>query len=233
MKPFKRARTDEQFEYRRAEILRACEKIYREDGYAGVTMMALSELTSLTRPTLYNYYANPQEVMLDLIGNRLAVVTEDLRETFRGVEVTSVDEFTDAMTGITMRSETLYIMMPNIRLIQAGAGAESVEEFEGRVKEFVDAMREITDRLFPDAPEGAFHDFMENTAVNMIGLYPYTHPPKSASWSVSHEFDEDGFEKVASRLIHHSADFFRPRRLCTPLVSNLCRGKMVIYMLDG
>ena len=41
---------------RRNEILDACEKIYSERGFYGVTLKAISEQISMTRPAIYTYF---------------------------------------------------------------------------------------------------------------------------------------------------------------------------------
>ena len=43
-------------EKRKNEILDACEKVYRTQGFYGVNIKDISTQISLTRPAIYNYY---------------------------------------------------------------------------------------------------------------------------------------------------------------------------------
>ena len=53
---FKRARNDEQVANRQEEIINACYSLYLEGNYDDITFGKISEMTSISRPSIYNYY---------------------------------------------------------------------------------------------------------------------------------------------------------------------------------
>ena len=59
--------TDEHKEQRKREIVDACEKIYTEKGFYGVTIKEISTATSFTRPAIYTYFETKDEILLALL----------------------------------------------------------------------------------------------------------------------------------------------------------------------
>lgn len=52
---------------RRDEIIEACSRIYQVKGFNEVTIKAIAELTSFSRPSIYNYFETKEEIFLDLL----------------------------------------------------------------------------------------------------------------------------------------------------------------------
>ena len=63
-------RTEEQKEERKTEIINACEKIYKEKGFYGVTIKEISTETSFTRPAIYTYFETKDELPLNRQAKR-------------------------------------------------------------------------------------------------------------------------------------------------------------------
>ena len=78
MEEFKRARTKEQIASRQEDIITACDAIYREKGYEAVYIKAVSKMTSVSRPSIYNYYNTKEEIFLDLLKRDFAKWTEEI-----------------------------------------------------------------------------------------------------------------------------------------------------------
>ena len=49
------------------EIIEACSRIYQVKGFNEVTIKAIAELTSFSRPSIYNYFETKEEIFLDLL----------------------------------------------------------------------------------------------------------------------------------------------------------------------
>lgn len=58
-------------EKRKNEILDACEKIYRTQGFYGVTIKKISTEISFTRPAIYNYFETEEEILLGAAHQRI------------------------------------------------------------------------------------------------------------------------------------------------------------------
>ena len=59
--------TEEQAMRRRDEILDACDALYRESTFQGVTIKDIAERTSFSRPSIYNYFQTIGEIFLGLL----------------------------------------------------------------------------------------------------------------------------------------------------------------------
>ena len=64
---FKRARNDEQIANRQDEIINACYSLYSNGKYDDITFGKISEMTSISRPSIYNYYITKEEILLDVL----------------------------------------------------------------------------------------------------------------------------------------------------------------------
>ncbi len=64
----------------RSTIFRAAAKLFAEKGYNGVSMREISELSKVTKPTIYYYFGNKEGIYKALIKEALAYHTEDLRQ---------------------------------------------------------------------------------------------------------------------------------------------------------
>jgi AcrR family transcriptional regulator len=51
---------------RREEIVTACEKLYQTMSFREITLKEISEATSFSRPSIYNYFATKEEIFLAL-----------------------------------------------------------------------------------------------------------------------------------------------------------------------
>jgi len=79
---FKRARNDEQIANRQKEIIDACYSIYANGKYDDVTFGKISEITSISRPSIYNYYITKEEILLDVLEKEYLKWYEHTRNNF-------------------------------------------------------------------------------------------------------------------------------------------------------
>ena len=75
---FLRARTKEQIDQRRFDIIQACETLFNEGGYDFVNLKAISEMTAISRSSIYTYYKTKDEIMLDILILKLNDWKNDL-----------------------------------------------------------------------------------------------------------------------------------------------------------
>ena len=75
---FMRARTKEQIEHRQADIISACDTLFDQGGYDYVNIKAISEMTTITRSSIYTYYKTKDEIILDLLCQELTAWQEEL-----------------------------------------------------------------------------------------------------------------------------------------------------------
>ena len=58
--------TPEQIALKREEIINACEKLYQTMSFREITLKEIGNITSFSRPTIYNYFETKEEIFLAL-----------------------------------------------------------------------------------------------------------------------------------------------------------------------
>ena len=79
---FKRARNDEQIANRQEEIINACYSIFSTGNYDDITFGKISEMTSISRPSIYNYYITREEILLDVLEKEYFKWYENFKNSF-------------------------------------------------------------------------------------------------------------------------------------------------------
>lgn len=70
---------------RQSAILSAAHKLVSQDGQDAVSMAALAQLTGLSRPALYQYFASKEHVLGELMINDMADLSNELDRLVAGV----------------------------------------------------------------------------------------------------------------------------------------------------
>ena len=61
-----RKATREQIVQKREEIINACEQLYQKMSFREITLKEIGNITSFSRPTIYNYFETKEEIFLGL-----------------------------------------------------------------------------------------------------------------------------------------------------------------------
>jgi len=78
--------TPEQITQRREEIINACEQLYQTTSFRDITLKEIGNLTSFSRPTIYNYFETKEEIFLGLFQREYDRWNEDLTAILNGNE---------------------------------------------------------------------------------------------------------------------------------------------------
>lgn len=77
---------------RKEEIIDACEKLYQEKGFHDITIKDISRETSMSRPSIYNYFETKEEIFLALLTREYVKWTADVRRLTEEETTLSADE---------------------------------------------------------------------------------------------------------------------------------------------
>jgi AcrR family transcriptional regulator len=120
---FQRARTQHQIASRQEEIIQACDTLYSTNDYEDVNLKSISEMTSISRPTIYNYYKTKEEILLDLLKKEYLNWHETLRKHFDETTVMSKEEYcrflSDSLAG---REKFLKLLSVHYSSIEKNCG---------------------------------------------------------------------------------------------------------------
>lgn len=175
MADFIRARTEEQFNIRREMILKACEEIYLSGGLLAVTFNTVSEKTSLTRPALYNYYRNREEMLYDLARKYYAEFRSELSVVFNGKNSLTREEMCAALADLASEFEHMLKLFSDLPLIENECDEGMLIHAKQTTHELMLRIREYIGSVFPSASEKQISDFISNGILIFTAIYPYTH----------------------------------------------------------
>ena len=170
---FQRARTQEQIKSRQNEILCACRKIYMEEGYEGVTLKKISDMTSFTRPAIYSYYKTKEEIFLDILKEEFSLWRADLLSRCASVSEYTRQQFCETLSdSICDRTALLELLAVHLNPIENNTRLERLVEFKKTVYEYFDVLKQETDRFFPNQETSEKDEFFNLFIIYINGLYP-------------------------------------------------------------
>lgn len=153
---FQRARTAEQTADRQKEIICAAKDLYARHGFEGVTFKAISERTSFSRPTIYNYYEAKEDVLLDVLKGEYLDWHGALREwAADGSPRTGADLCGFLSESLRGRELFLRLLSTDYTAVETGCAEKKLAEYKAAIQPVFADFRAIVDRTFPTADDGS------------------------------------------------------------------------------
>lgn len=171
---FQRARTEENINIRKNEILNACEKLYVDKDFEGVTFSAISSLTSFKRTTIYSYYKTREEVLLDLLSREFDNWAKVLNE--KTSLKLSESEYCEFISSSFCKNKIMLRLLSQIKVIENNCSLEKVTKYKKSFKKAFDTLDILTKNTFENANENSLFLFDTHFIIFVIGLYPYSTP---------------------------------------------------------
>lgn len=162
-------------EMRKNEILDACEKVYKEQGFQGVNIKEISSEVSMTRPAIYNYFQTKEEILLGVLVREYGKWIADLAELS---ETTGedADHLADALAStLEERVVMLRIMSMNLFEIETSSRVERLAEFKRLFRDEVKILYRILKNLNRGITDRECDVFCTNFNSFLFGVYPFTH----------------------------------------------------------
>ena len=159
---------------RRAEIIDACEELYREVPFKNITVGMIAERTTFTRASVYNYFKTKEEIFLALLEREYGLWNESLAAILDGPEL-DAEGFAEALaTSLDGRGQLLKIMSMNHYDLEGSVRHEPLVSFKRAYGQSLSLVGRCLERFFPEMGEGARRDFVYTFFPMMFGIYPYT-----------------------------------------------------------
>ena len=141
---FIRARTEEQFNERRQEIIHATQFLYQQYSFREINFSKISEKTKIARSTIYNYYLNKEEIFLDIILDHFMNIKKGIEENLLEVKLDRSD-LVDKITKILMDNyELLVLISLYIEQIEYTCSQEKLNDFKLRIKDLNEVLIKMT-----------------------------------------------------------------------------------------
>lgn len=173
---FQRARTEHQIASRQEEIIQACYTLYKTKEFEEVNLKAISEMTSISRPTIYNYYKTKEEILLDLLKREYLSWYETLKIFFDHNDSLSRDEYCHFLAdSLSERENFLKLLSVHYISIEKNCSLEKLIIFKKDVQPLFLTLQASITKYFPAASSEANDNFRFLFLALIHGLYPLTH----------------------------------------------------------
>lgn len=164
----------EQLEKRKEEIIDACEKIYRTQGFYGVTLKGISEQITVTRPAIYNYFETKEEILLALLVREYERWLELLAEVGERADTLTKEGLADAVAH-TLEGRDVLLRIQNMNLydIEQNSRIEKLTEFKVLYRKAMVMFREILKRYSDKMPENSMEPLYLTFSSFLFGVYSF------------------------------------------------------------
>ena len=167
-----RARTQEQFDERKKQILEAMDSLYLNKALNDIFLKDISELTRISRTAIYFYYKSKEEILLDSLYNHFVELDDGL-ETLVEKDYLK-EEMIDLIANLLDKNMIiLKIMSSNLEEIERSTSLENLIVFKNEIKRFQNIFINIVKKYnCKKDPETILVTF----STMLYGYYPIAYP---------------------------------------------------------
>ena len=170
-----RKATSEQIAQKREEIVNACEQLYQTMSFREITLKEISNITSFSRPTIYNYFETKEEIFLGLFQREYDRWNEDLTAILEGNGQLTKKELADRIAAsLAGREQLLKLLSMNNYDMEANSRQELLTTFKKSYGRSMQLMRMLLEKFCPDMRPADIQHFIYTFYPFMFGIYPYT-----------------------------------------------------------
>ena len=167
--------TEEQIARKREEIVGACEQLYQTRSFREITLKDIGNITSFSRPTIYNYFETKEEIFLALFQREYDRWNEDLTAVLDGNERLTKAELSDKIAAsLAGRTQLLKLLSMNNYDMEANSRQELLTAFKQSYGRSMHLMCMLLEKYCPDMSATEIQNFIYTFYPFMFGIYPYT-----------------------------------------------------------
>ena len=167
--------TPEQIAQKREEIINACEQLYQTMSFREITLKEIGNITSFSRPTIYNYFETKEEIFLALFQREYDRWNEDLTAILEGHEKLSKAELSDRIAAsLAGREQLLKLLSMNNYDMEANSRQELLNTFKQSYGRSMHLVCMLLEKFCPDMSVTDIQNFIYTFFPFMFGIYPYT-----------------------------------------------------------
>ena len=167
--------TPEQIARKREEIINACEQLYQTMSFREITLKEIANITSFSRPTIYNYFETKEEIFLGLFQREYDRWNEDLTAILEGNGQLTKKELADHIANsLAGREQLLKLLSMNNYDMEANSRQELLNTFKQSYGRSMHLMYMLLEKFCPDMGVTDIQNFIYTFYPFMFGIYPYT-----------------------------------------------------------
>lgn len=164
----------EHFDLRKEEIIKACKELYDKYNFKDITIKLISEHTSFSRPSIYNYFETKEEIFLALFQKEYEKWKIELDEIRKNNETLTKDEFAKLLAHTLEDKERLLkLLSMNMYDLEENSRIQRLVEFKQAYKSAIEAVKLCLNKFFNNMTEEEITEFTYSFFPFMFGIYPY------------------------------------------------------------
>ncbi len=170
---FKRARSSEQIENRKQEIMECALAIFEEQGYHEVNFSNIAKRTKFTRPTIYTYFKTKEEILLCLILHYAKFATSLLEKELDKNNNLTLDEISEIFAEIFMQVPQ-YIELYSVlyTFITPHTSLDALSKFRAEFLSYEVPFANVLRKAYPNIPDKDVRIFLLMYHSVACGYYP-------------------------------------------------------------
>ena len=157
-------------ETRPGEIADACRKLYRTMAFQEITLKDISRETSLSRPSIYNYFQTKEEIFLYILEDEYREWGDSLEKMLKENDALDIEGFATELAA------SLRIQCMNLYEIEENSREERLVSFKKEYGRSRDLVSESLRKFFPMLTDEDRDFFIFEFFPFMYGIYPYAYP---------------------------------------------------------
>ncbi len=165
----------EHFDLRKEEIIKACKELYDKYQFKDITIKLISEHTSFSRPSIYNYFETKEEIFLALFQKEYEKWKIELDEIREQNDTLTKDQFAKLLAHTLEDKERLLkLLSMNMYDLEENSRMQRLIEFKQAYKNAIEAVKLCLNKFFKNMTEEEIIKFIYSFFPFMFGIYPYT-----------------------------------------------------------
>ena len=166
--------TPEIIAQRREEIINACEQLYQTMSFKEITLKEISNVTSFSRPTIYNYFQTKEEIFLALYEREYDRWNAELESILNNGGDCAREQIAGQIAAsLQKRAQLLKLLSMNNFDMEANSREELLASFKTSYGRSLKLFREILEKYCPEKSAEEITEILYVFFPFMFGIYPY------------------------------------------------------------
>ncbi len=172
-----RARTETELQARKKEILEAAAEQIMTMDYDDITLATISEMTSISRPSMYHYYDNKENVFIDLLIREYDELRQDLEPLLK--RKVGRERFCRKLSSILWERQLLLKLLSlQLPVWRHEYSDENLSRFVSESLPYQETLKEVLIKQFPNATAEQRNMFRIQFSVYCNSLYVIENLPQ-------------------------------------------------------
>lgn len=176
--------SQEHTDLRKDEIITACKDLYDKYQFKDITIKLISEQTTFSRPSIYNYFETKEEIFLALFQREYEEWKDAIDKIRKENATLTKDKFASLLAHtIEEKERLLKLLSMNMYDLEENSRIERLIEFKEAYGNSIKAVKLCLNKFFKEMTEVDTMKFLYSFFSFMFGIYPYaviTKKPKEA-----------------------------------------------------